>query len=106
MKKIATLFVAVVCLSATAKESVLSFMNTPVQETEIASKGVRITVYMIKQIGNGGHAWSRTTKSAMYNDDGSITVGGDTYTVRENSYTGGGRENYRYQAGGIYFFNL
>lgn len=105
MKKIVTLFAAVICLSVTAKESILSYMNNSVQETEIVSNGESITVYMIKQLSNS--MWSKTIKKGVYDSESKkLTVDRDTYRVTENTYSGGGREKYDYQAGGIYFFNL
>lgn len=61
-----------------------------------------ITVYMIK-------SYSSAKKSATYNsDNNTITVDGNTYSVKDNpEYGRGGKTGqYEYVAGGCYYFNL
>lgn len=109
MKKALALFASLAIIGFVSSNEIQATTNSNSISTssEISSSANTrtITVYMIKQLSS--HSWSKTTKKGIYDsDDNTIKVDGDTYSIRTNSYSGGGRENYDYQAGGIYFFNL
>lgn len=106
MKKIVTLFVAAICLSANAAGTFSASMNKFVQETTVAETR-SITVYLVKQVGGG--VWSKSSISATYDSERNvIKVGKFEYTIHENRAYGqekDGRAEFKYQAGN-YFFNL
>lgn len=100
MKK-TILFIALAALFSASALSETAYATSISVSTEVMS--VRnITVYMIQ-------SHSSAKKSATYDSErNTITVDGDTYTVRDNpDYGCGGRTGqYAYVAGGKYYFNL
>ena len=108
MKKSLTLIatLAIIGLVSSNEIQATTNSNSISASAEISSTANTrsITVHMIKL---NGHLWVKATKKAIYDsDNNTIQVDGNSYSIRANSYSGGGRENYDYQAGGIYFFNL
>lgn len=82
--------------------------NSPTSLSVCATSNLtKITVYEIA-IGQFGDSETITrTLSGLYNPvDNTISIRGKIWPVQKNDYTGYGRENYGYQARGIYFFNL
>ena len=84
---------------------VVSYENIYASSFQITSEAMSvrsITVYMIK-------SHSSAKKSATYDsDNNTITVDGNTYSVKDNpEYGHGGKTGqYAYVAGGCYYFNL
>lgn len=82
--------------------------STSVSTAVCATSNFRkVTVYEIQVPRLGFEETIKRTLSGLYNpDDNTISIHGKIRTVQKNTYTGAGRENYEYQASGIYFFNL
>lgn len=105
MKKILLVIVSMVIAAVASNELNATVKAFSTYTEVIPAESTRVvSVQMIKRSGN---LWVKSSKSGLYDSErNTIKIGDEIYNVSDNSYSGGGRENYSYQAGGIYFFNL
>ncbi|MBQ4633302.1 MAG: hypothetical protein IJB46_08165 [Prevotella sp.] len=93
------------CFFASTMIANISYIPVFKSETVEMAAPRNITVKMIK----GSGVTIITTKKATYDSETNLLyVDGSSYTVRENPYYGDGSKKgaYRYEAGGLYYFNL
>ena len=80
-------------------------LNATSTETKVEMQsGYTLTVYQLRQ-GNGTLVIIKTCKGYYDEDNGTLTVEGETMTVYSNSRYGDGTTfgKYRYRAGNYYF---
>lgn len=100
-------FASILCMVGMLNVSAAN-SSTSVSTSVCATSNFRkVTVYEIQVPRPGFEETIKRTLSGLYNpDDNTISIRGKIRSVQKNTYTGEGRENYEYQASGIFFFNL
>ena len=108
MKKIIFAIVALTIVAMGGMVNATNYETSKDNSSVMVQSSQSVTVWWIR---NNGSVWMKTKKTGNYDsDENTLSVGGSTYRVAENSYYGDddkhGRGSYRYVAGGEYYFNL